>query len=275
MDFVCPKCKGPLSVTPSGTARCPLGHSFDRGRVGGGGYYNLLLQSGGGTHGDNREMVFARRGFLSRDYYRPLATAVGELCLANSGPNPRVLDAGCGEGYYTDTVERALASRDGVSRVMAFDISRDAVRSTARRNPRISLAVAGSYDMPVADGSVDLLINTFSPLALSEVVRVLAQDGVFIFVYPGEEHLFELKSVIYDTPYKNKPEDTALVGLRCLETRRLTYKMQLPDNGAVSDLFMMTPYAYRTSSIGRERVGALESLDCTADFYIGIYQKDN
>lgn len=272
MDFICPKCHLPLVTGEGGAAVCAAGHSYDRARAG---YYNLLLGAGGGTHGDNRDMVEARRAFLSGGYYRPLAEEIASLALKYCPAGGLVLDAGCGEGYYTDTVERALLCRDGISRVMAFDISKDAVRAVARKNNRISLAVGGSYSMPVADGALELVLNTFSPLALSEVTRVLKRGGVFIFVYPAEEHLFELKAAIYDTPYKNTPEDTHLSGLTHVETKRLTFKMTFDSEDAIRNLFMMTPYAYRTSEKGRARVLNLNRLDCTADFYIGIYKKDN
>lgn len=272
MNFICPKCRLPLIVGEGGSAVCERGHSFDRARAG---YYNLLLGVGGGTHGDNREMVEARRAFLSAGYYQPLAEELARLASKYCKKDGILLDAGCGEGYYTDRVERELYSRDGTSRVMAFDISKDAVRMASKRNSRISLAVAGSYSMPAYDASVSLVLNTFSPLALSEVVRVLEGNGIFIFVYPAEEHLFELKAAIYDTPYKNNPEDTCLAGLTHVETKRLTYKMSFETPDAIKNLFMMTPYAYRTSEMGRARVLNLEKLDCTADFYIGIYKKDN
>ena len=107
MDFICPKCRGEL-VPQGNTKKCPNGHSFDRAREG---YYNLLLGAGGGTHGDNKEMVAARREFLARGYYLPLAERVAALVLENTERGAAVLDAGLGEGYYTDIIERDLSAR--------------------------------------------------------------------------------------------------------------------------------------------------------------------
>ena len=72
MDFACPKCRAAL-LTDGNLKKCENGHSFDRARAG---YYNLLLGSSGGVHGDNRDMVEARRRFLSADNYLPLARAI-------------------------------------------------------------------------------------------------------------------------------------------------------------------------------------------------------
>lgn len=269
MRFVCPKCKEKLNIIDK-TASCINGHTFDRAR---GGYYNLLLSNARGIHGDNKEMVLARRAFLGGGYYFPLVKRLSELTLEYTPVGGCLLDAGAGEGYYTDFIEKALFTRDGVSDVSAFDISKDAVREIGKKNPRIFTAVAGSYHMPFADSEFDTVINTFSPLALSETVRVLKEGGHFIMAIPGELHLFDLKSVIYDTPYKNQVEDTQLDGLELIIDETLTYKFELDTPDKIKSLFMMTPYAYRTKAKDREKVERLSRLNCTADFRIFVYKK--
>lgn len=269
MRFVCPKCAEELNIDGK-RCFCSAGHSYDLAR---GGYYNLLLGNGGGVHGDNKEMVLARRAFLSGGFYEPLAKMIAHLVLEYTSSGGCVLDAGAGEGYYTDIIERAFMMRDGRSDISAFDISKDAVREIGKKNPRISLAVAGSYHMPIADLEFDTVVNTFSPLALEETRRVLKDGGIFIMAIPGQMHLFELKSVIYDTPYKNVVEDSALSGFELLEDRPLTYDIYLGNTDAVRNLFMMTPYAYRTKPSDRAKVDNLKSLKCTADFRIFVYKK--
>lgn len=269
MLFICPKCKEKLNIE-EGRAVCQNKHSFDKSRYG---YYNLLLGSSGKIHGDNRGMVLARRAFLSRGFYLPLAERVAALVLEHTRSFGAVLDAGAGEGYYTDVVERALFERDGESCVFAFDISKDAVREVGKKNSRISLAVAGSYHMPIADASVDTVINTFSPLALEEVRRVLKPGGKFIMAIPGEEHLFDLKAVIYDSPYKNEVADTRLEGFELLSDTSISYRMSLDNPNDIISLFEMTPYAYRTRQENRERVYRLQELSCLADFRLFVYEK--
>lgn len=269
MLFVCPKCGGALSYS-GGAAVCRDGHSFDRASEG---YYNLLLGHKKGNRGDNSEMVAARRAFLGGGYYLPLASRVAQLVCELTPKGGAVLDAGCGEGYYTDLAEKALLERDGCSRVSGFDISRDAVRRAAKRNPRISLAVAGSYHMPISDGSVDTVMNTFSPLAAEETYRVLRDGGVFVMAIPAEEHLYELKAAIYDTPYKNTVADTALEGFELILDEPLRFTVSLRSREAVSSLFKMTPYAYRTRFADAARIEELDFLDVSADFRIFSYRK--
>ncbi len=269
MRFSCPKCKEKLNIL-DGRCACERGHSFDRAR---GGYYNLLLGSGGGVHGDNREMVLARRAFLGAGYYAPLARWISGLALEFTPEDGGLLDAGAGEGYYTDFIERTLFEHNGKSDVSAFDISKDAVREIAKKNKRISLAVAGSYHMPIADGEFDTVINTFSPLALEETRRVLKSGGHFIMAIPDEMHLYDLKAVIYDTPYKNVVSDTALEGFELVMDEPLHYKFLLDSQEQIKNLFMMTPYAYRTKPSDKEKVNALDFLECRANFRTLVYKK--
>ena len=156
---------------------------------------------------------------------------------------------------------------------MGFDISKNAVARAAKRNGRIEFAVAGAYNVPVASCSVDTAVNMFSPLALDEVRRILRTGGTFIMAVVGENHLFGLKRAIYDTPYKNTLSSPELDGFKLIKTHRLSYPLTLDSPEKINNLFMMTPYAYRTSEIGRQRVRALLSLECEAEFIIFVYEK--
>jgi len=263
MKFICPKCALPLIVSDTGAAKCKNNHSYDRSREG---YYNLLLSASGGTHGDNREMLLARRRFLDTGAYEPLAREIANALSENRAKS--VLDMGCGEGYYTSYIMNSLSLCD----MHAYDISKEAVRLAAKRNKNISYAVASSYKVPAKDGSFDAVFNVFSPLALDEVRRILTPGGVFIMAIPDVLHLFELKAAVYDKPYKNEPESEELEGFSLIEKRLVSYTKTLSGE-EVRDLFMMTPYAYRTSARERARLDEIESLELGFRFIILIYRK--
>ncbi len=270
MLFVCPKCKEKLNIdSVTGAASCNGGHTFDRSRFG---YYNLLLGASGGVHGDNKEMVLARREFLSRGFYDPLANRVADICDGLCEINSKILDIGCGEGYYTSVI--ADKCKQKCVKIACFDISKDAIKETAKKKCADDYAVASAYHMPVSDGSFDVVFNAFSPLAKEEIHRSLKVGGHFVMVIPAEEHLFGLKKAIYDTPYKNEVADTALEGFSLVGKEELKYELELNTASDIRALFMMTPYAYRTNEKGRERVLSLESLKTFAHFIVLTYRKD-
>jgi len=148
------------------------------------------------------------------------------------------------------------------------------VRLAAKKNRALSLAVASSYDIPVADGSVDLLLNVFAPQALAESLRVLRPGGKFIMAIPDEKHLYGLKSVLYEKPYKNTVEKSELCGFSLLSREKISYTLALNTTEEIYSLFMMTPYAYRTPPKARERLLSLERLETEIEFIVFTYERE-
>ena len=271
--FRCPLCGGPLSDVPAGL-RCPRGHSFDRAKEG---YVNLLPvgQKHSKAPGDDKAMVAARRAFLDGGWYAPLRQALEALAVECTGPAPAVLDAGCGEGYYTAGVRDALLAAGREPRVAGVDISKFSVQKAARRYPGIDFAVASVYHLPAADRSVDLLLNVFSPLAIDEFRRVLGHGGCYLYVVPAARHLWELKEVLYDQPYPNEERETPYQGFAYERIVPVDYTVHLPGQETIQALFGMTPYAWKTPRAGKDRLAALEALDCRVSFHIHVFRRED
>ena len=269
--FCCPLCAAPLE-REAGVCRCPKGHSFDLAREG---YVHLLPpnRKHSALPGDDRDMVLARREFLSAGYYQSLLNTICSQILSLSGEAPALLDAGCGEGYYTAGVFQALRSAGRRPRVAGTDISKFILRSAARRERGVEFAVASSYRLPLADGAADLLLDCFSPLALEEFRRVLRPGGVFMYVVPGERHLWELKEVLYDRPYPNEEKETPYEGFAYERIVPVDSAVTLPNQTDIRNLFRMTPYYWKTPRSGGERLAALETLDVTISFRIHVFRR--
>jgi 23S rRNA (guanine745-N1)-methyltransferase len=259
--LLCPVCREALTRGER-TFTCPRGHAYDIAREG---YVNLMAGKPPAV-GDNREMIAARRRTLDSGVYAPLREA---LCRAvEDGPHGVLLDAGCGEGYYTEEMARHFAATVGI------DISKEALRLCARRLLAATVAVASAYHLPIASDSVSTVSAVFAPLATEEFARVLAPRGRLVLAVPGPRHLFAMKRVLYDTPYENEVQSTALAGFSLLDVTPVTFPFTLPTQGAIADLFTMTPYYYRTPKAGRDRLAALPSLDLEADFRVLVYEKE-
>lgn len=272
--FVCPICGAALEREP-GRYRCPAGHSYDVAREG----YTHLLPANrkhSKNPGDDKAMVAARSAFLDKGYYAPLAQALCDLAARDtegSLPHPSLLDCGCGEGYYTAALADRL-SREGRSGPIAgVDISKFALRRAAKRVKEGEFAVASVYHLPVADESVDLLFNVFSPLCTQEFDRVLRPGGHFYYVVPSALHLWEMKAVLYDKPYENAVKREDYPGFQWLEAVPLRYTVHLDCSQDIMALFGMTPYAWKTPKAGVERLSALEELDTQIGFDIHVYRK--
>ncbi|WP_295583023.1 putative RNA methyltransferase [uncultured Oscillibacter sp.] len=269
--FRCPVCGASLT-REQGAYRCPARHSFDIAREG----YTYLLppnQKHSAAPGDDRGMAAARREFLSKGYYEPLLNTLCSQILSLSGDSPAILDAGCGEGYYTAGIYQALQSAGKTPRMAGTDISKSILRYAARRERAVEFAVASSYHLPLADGGLDLLVDCFSPLALEEFTRVLRPGGFFLYVVPAAEHLWELKQVLYDRPYPNEERETPYEGFRYEAIVPVEGVISLPCQGDLHALFQMTPYYWKTPRAGAERLAALESLDCRISFRIHVFRK--
>ena len=269
--FRCPVCAGPL-VREERAYRCPQGHSFD---IAAAGYVHLLPANRmhSKAPGDDKGMAAARNRFLSGGYYRPLRTALEELALSLTGEEPVVLDSGCGEGYYTAGVYRVLAGAGKRPRMAGVDISKFALRWAGKRERAVEFAVASAYSLPVADTSVDLLINCFSPLGLEEFSRVLKPGGHFLYVVPAPMHLWELKCVLYDVPYENPRQETPYDQFSYVDIRPVEAVIHLKGREAIHDLFQMTPYYWKTPKAGAKRLAQLDSLDTRIAFDIHVFRK--
>lgn len=176
--LICPLCKEALAAE-SGCLKCTLGHSFD---VSAKGYVNLLLPNhGAGNHGDNRDMLCARRDFLQKGYYRNLSEAITNTC-AQLLPEPGdcIADCCCGEGYYTKNLHTGLEQSGLPHEIYAFDISRDGIKMAATKNSPIHFFVASVFDIPLADSSVEVAVHSFAPYCDEEIARILKPGGYLI-----------------------------------------------------------------------------------------------
>ncbi len=256
--FCCPVCKNILQENEKGFI-CENNHNFDKAKQG---YVNLLMSNKQGIHGDDKLMVDSRESFLEKGYYEPMRNAVNNIL----GKGNIVLDAGCGEGYYTSVFSM---NND----VYGIDVSKDALKKAARKCKEASFAVASIYDMPIHNESLDAVINIFAPDSPEEYLRVLKNGGRLITVTPMENHLLELKNAVYDVPYKNKYVDPHKSGFEIIGSKEIKYEITLDCNQDIISLFKMTPYYYNTSQKDMHKLDSIDKLTTKVEFLITEYKK--
>ena len=262
----CPVCGAGMQASPDARSiRCEGArtHCYDLSRSG---YLNVTSPSDG--VGDGKDAVRARTAFLGGGYYAPLSDAVNGI-LDGRGVST-VLDAGCGEGYYTN---RFAEDRT----VLGIDLSRAGIDRAAKRAKQsgsgAGFAVASIFEIPVLDASLDAVANIFAPCAEEEFCRVLKPGGYLILVGAGERHLMGLKKALYDNPYANPGRADLPKQMEHIQTLRVRSEITVTGQEMISALFSMTPYYWRTSPKDRAKLDRCEKLTTEIDFDIFLFRK--
>lgn len=276
MQIICPLCKQPLTDTGKSWC-CDNNHSFDKAKQG---YTHLLpvQHKKSKAPGDDKNMVAARGRFLSGGYYKPLSEHINQLLIERIDPPPdkpvAVIDAGCGEGYYTSQLQQSLSDKGISSDICGIDISKFAVLAGAKRNKNVSWFVANSAAMPVADYSADILLSFFAPLLAQEFRRCLKPTGLLLVASTGPNHLIELRRLLYDeVDDKTLQPDNQLADLFSPQVAQnpVQYTIDLTDNQAIIDLLAMTPHFWRVSPQRKKVLDQLEKLTVSIDINLHCY----
>lgn len=270
--LVCPKCGADIELGNGDkslicNAISGKRHCFD---LSADGYVNFALSDA--ASGDSKEAVRARTAFLDSGAYERISNELTELVLKHAPSASTVVDAGCGEGYYSTRI-----ADQGVP-VFGVDISKNAIAHAAKRAKRRDLknaffSVASVFEIPVADESVGAIVNVFAPCAEGEYSRALRKGGVLIVAHAGETHLMGLKRAIYDNVYENDARADLPCGLELVEERRLKYDVSLTSNELIEALFSMTPYYWRTSQSDKAKLALFDRLDTEIDIIFSVYRK--
>lgn len=258
--LVCPKCRQPLTKIDR-TYQCEAHHCYDIAKKG---YVNLVLGNQK-ISGDSKEMVDARTLFLSQGYYQLLADKL--IQILDELNVETLVDAGCGEGYYTRQFQKAGRH------IVAFDLSKPALNTAAKMDHDSIYAISSIFDMPIADESTDCVINIFAPTPVEEIHRILKTGGTLIKVGPAAKHLFGLKAKLYDEVYDNEEENHELSGLKFIRRVTVSDTIKITNNDVIKALFMMTPYYWKTSQEASARLNELTELTTEIDFLIDVYSK--
>lgn len=258
--FRCPKCSAPLSLSGQ-SLLCENGHCFDIAKKG---YVNLALGRGGSIHYD--KALFESRGIiLKAGLYGHILAAASEALL-ETAPK-RILDAGCGEGYYA----RALAAAG--AEVYAFDLSKDAVALAAEGGTPVKLMVADMTAIPLLSGSMDAILDAFSPAHYGEYERVLKKGGRIVKIIPGETHLKELRALASAQLRRGNYENTADVEayfaskFRLVKTVTAEQTFPLPAE-LLPHLLRMTPLLFGVDR-GALPLGELKEITVSAKLLVG------
>lgn len=267
-EIICPVCGKDLNEKDKSYV-CENNHCFDKAKEG---YVNLLTSAHkpGSSIGDNRDMAFNRRDFLTKGYFDALVRALVEFINEQGYSRPMIADICCGEGYYGDKIKGEIDCQ-----MIGFDLSKEMVRLAAKRKNDITYFVGNLANIPIKDKSIDVALHLFAPFHEKEFSRIIKDDGYIVSVVAGQEHLFELKEILYDTPYKNDEKPPETKKLKLIDKRKIKARVHLKTKNDIMSLFKMTPYYYHTKSEDKLKLEGIDSMDITTEFVMFIYKKQD
>ncbi|MBP3495893.1 MAG: methyltransferase domain-containing protein [Clostridia bacterium] len=268
--FLCPICKNELKRNNNSLV-CEKRHSFD---ISASGYVNLLNpgKMNNKKAGDSKEMIKARSDFFASCAYKGISD---KLCdIVSKIKNDIIVDAGAGEGYYTQNLAKAHTS----SFVLGFDMSKYGCEhgaKVARREgtTNIGYCVGNIFDLPLKNEYCDVVTNLFAPVAGDEFLRILKKGGHLIVASAGINHLDGLKGILYNEIYLNEEKFSPLDGFELVDIVNLKYQAQISGNDTIKNLFTMTPYYHRTCLKDKEKLEGVSEINTCIEVNFAIYKK--
>lgn len=264
-SYRCPLCQAPLQLAAK-TYRCTNNHCFDQAKQG---YVNLLPVQfkHSKAPGDNKAMVQARRAFLDQGHYQPLIDKMLALYQEHAELTGDVFDAGCGEGFYTHQ------HKSTTNKVYGVDIAKEAIKIAAKRYQNCHFSVATLADLPFANEQFTWITSVYAPILEQEFTRILNKDGYLLTVTPGEQHLFELKELIYQQAKAHDESKQPISKLQMIAEHKVNYAMCFDSSDDAINLLAMTPFAFKANQEVIDKLKSMASFTCHADFVLRLYKK--
>nr|WP_220720766.1 methyltransferase domain-containing protein [Agarivorans litoreus] len=246
---------------------CDKGHCFDQAKEG---YTNLLAvqHKHSKQPGDSKAMLQARQHFLNQGHFAFLAAAVNQIISQYSARN--ILDLGCGEGYYTQTISN---QQSNANNVVGVDIAKEGIRMAAKRCKHAQFFVASNHRLPIADNSIDFTVRVFAPSDNQELLRISKPKAYLLKVVPGAMHLSKLRTMLYKDLQAHSEQAEGMLGWRLIEQQKIAENTTLnyPDMNA---LCMMTPFAWKKNKELEEHLKLGDKFEMNFEFVLQLYQRD-
>lgn len=166
--------------------------------------------------------------------------------------------------------------RKSITDVIGIDIAKTAIQLAAKRFKEITWLVGSGAMLPLTDASIDIVSSMFSPLPITEMVRVLKDQGYVLVATPAPRHLWTVREGLFDEVQAHEP-DKFLAGFEAefsLHSRREVSFPLLLSNQALKDLLLMTPYVWKAKPEKRLALEQLDQLMTEAAFTVLLFRKN-
>lgn len=255
--LACPVCGQPMNRAGEDYA-CAAEHRVNTHRKG---CLNVLSTKAETFY--DAELFAARRRVFASGCYDAVAEAIDGLL---PGESQRVLDAGCGDGWYLNTL---LARHPGWTGA-GVDISRDAIFQATDQPCAALWCVADLRRLPFRDGAFTVVLDVLTPAGYEEFRRVLAPGGMLVKVYPGSGYLKELRAARGMPPYEEGQVESYLRSRTEVVDERRVIERRTVSPELWRDFVWMTPLNQDLSPEEKEALAARPGREVTIDLHAAV-----
>jgi len=203
----------------------------------------------------------ARRRVFAAGCYQPVAEALEAMLPPGE---QRLLDAGCGDGWYLNALLQKHADWQGAG----VDISRDAILQATDQPCTALWCVGDLRKLPFRSGAFTAILDVLTPANYEEFRRVLAPDGLLLKVYPGSGYLREIRAARGMEPYAEGQVEAYLRAQALIvEERRVTVSHAVTPE-LWRDFVWMTPLNQDLSDEEKEKLAQRPAETVTVDLHI-------
>lgn len=258
----CPLCGGEFEKQGASLV-CAKRHTYDIARLG---CVNFVPQQKESFY--KKELFESRAKVFAAGVYAPVIDALSDALVRHiGGENPVLVDAGCGEGYYT----KAICPGRAMTRI-GFDLSKEAVHLAAKGPKTAFFCAADLKNIPLRDGCADALLDIFTPANYAEFARVLAPQGLVFKLAPRANYLVELRQaaahLLRHSEYDGgQVERYAQEKMNLIEQKAITYTMPVEPQ-TVYHLARMTPMLAGID-VDQLDLSGVKSITIDETLYIG------
>lgn len=251
----CPACGEPLHRAGDDFA-CERGHRVNVNRKG---CLNFLSAPVESCY--DAALFQARRRVFAAGCYQPVADALADMLP----PSPqRLLDAGCGDGWYLNALLANHADWQGAG----VDISRDAILQATDQPCTALWCVGDLRHLPFQRGSFTAVLDVLTPANYEEFRRVLTPDGLLLKVFPASGYLREIRAARgMDAYAEGQVEAYLREKAKVVEARRIT-TVRTVSPELWRDFVWMTPLNQDLSSKEKEQLALHPAEAVTIDLHI-------
>ncbi|MDT3428968.1 23S rRNA (guanine745-N1)-methyltransferase [Paenibacillus forsythiae] len=275
--FKCPLCESKVRVTGFKSLICSGNHSFDFSKHG---YLNLSARPSGSKY--TKELFEARRKIIAESsLYASMHEAIAGVIKGHrsgSGDAYTVADLGCGEGSHLHRILEECGS-PGIAGV-GLDLSKEGIIMASKSYEGPVWMVADLARTPLADQSLNVVLNILSPSNYKEFKRIVVHDGLVIKVVPRSGYLKELREALYGGKEnkRDRSDETAALFRKHFvlsDVVHLSYTQQL-NQAELGNIVRMTPLAWSGNKALIDGYVNRNSAEITVelDIWIGVNKRE-